>query len=102
MKEFLRNAWYAAAWGHEVGTEPFARKLLDRPIVFFRRKDGKVAALQDRCPHRFVPLSRGRVEGDTLRCAYHGLSFESDGRCSDKRLGGRCPDNTWWGAAHAG
>ncbi len=86
MSGFLQNAWYVAAWGQEIGAVPFARTLLGKPVVFFRRSDGKVVALQDRCPHRFVPLSRGKVEGDTLRCGYHGLCFESDGTCSDKRV----------------
>jgi vanillate O-demethylase monooxygenase subunit len=89
MSEFLHNAWYVAAWGHEIGAAPFARTLLGQKVVFFRRSDGTVAALADRCPHRFVPLSRGKVENDTLRCGYHGLCFESDGSCSDARVKGQ-------------
>jgi vanillate O-demethylase monooxygenase subunit len=87
MSGFLYNGWYVAAWSREIGAKPLARRLLGAPVVFFRRSDGKVAALHDRCPHRFVPLSRGKVEGDRLRCGYHGLCFESDGSCSDKRVG---------------
>ncbi len=89
MSGFLHNAWYVAAWSHEIGRAPLARTLLGKPVVFFRRSDGGVAALADRCPHRFVPLSRGKLEGDTLRCGYHGLCFEADGTCSDKRVNGQ-------------
>jgi len=89
MAEFLHNAWYAAAWSREIGAAPFARTLLGKPVVLFRRTDGQVAALDDRCPHRFVPLSRGKLEGDILRCSYHGLCFESDGTCVDKRAAGQ-------------
>lgn len=78
---FLRNYWYVAAWDHEVGTEPFARTILDEPIVFFRKEDGTPVALEDRCCHRHVPLSRGKRIGDTIRCWYHGLTFDERGQC---------------------
>lgn len=79
---FLQNAWYMAGWADEI--EPgkmLHRKLLDQPIVFFRRSDGKPAALYDLCPHRFVPLHLGKVKGDAIECGYHGLQFDCSGRC---------------------
>ncbi len=79
---FIRNIWYAAAWGSEVEADkPVARMIADLPIVFYRAADGKVVALEDRCSHRCAPLSKGRVEGDALRCWYHGLLFSSKGEC---------------------
>jgi phenylpropionate dioxygenase-like ring-hydroxylating dioxygenase large terminal subunit len=79
---YLRNTWYMAAWSDEVGTDkPLGRTLLDTPVVFFRRTDGTVAALFDRCPHRFAPLSVGNVQGDKLVCGYHGLGFDGAGAC---------------------
>lgn len=77
---YLRNCWYQAAWGHEVGEAPLARTLLDTPVVLFRDGD-KVAALLDRCPHRFAPLSTGTVADGAITCGYHGLAFGGDGRC---------------------
>jgi phenylpropionate dioxygenase-like ring-hydroxylating dioxygenase large terminal subunit len=85
MDAYLRNAWYVAAWSGEIVDKPLGRKLLDEPVLFYRRTDGTVTALQDRCPHRFVPLSRGRVEGDNIRCGYHGLRFNAEGSCIDDR-----------------
>lgn len=80
---YLRNAWYMAAWADEVQPEIiFHRMLLDEPIAFFRRADGQVAALRDRCPHRFVPLHLGRIVGDAIQCAYHGLEFDCSGACT--------------------
>jgi vanillate O-demethylase monooxygenase subunit len=79
---FLENAWYAAAWSTELKDNVFSRTILNQPILLFRKKDGTVAALEDRCPHRSVPLSAGKVVGDEIRCAYHGLLIASDGRCS--------------------
>ena len=79
---WIRNAWYVAAWTHEI--EPgriHARTIIDQPLVLYRTADGAIVALEDRCPHRFAPLSMGRLEGDALRCMYHGLKFAPDGRC---------------------
>jgi phenylpropionate dioxygenase-like ring-hydroxylating dioxygenase large terminal subunit len=78
---FLRNTWYVAAWADEVGAVPFGRKILGLPIVLFRQENGDIAALHDRCPHRFAPLSIGKVTGDAIECAYHGLRFDGAGAC---------------------
>jgi phenylpropionate dioxygenase-like ring-hydroxylating dioxygenase large terminal subunit len=78
---FLREAWYVAARAAEVTRRPLARTLLGEPVVLYRREDGAAVALEDRCCHRHLPLSMGRLEGDRLRCGYHGLLFAPDGRC---------------------
>ncbi len=79
---FLKNAWYVAMWGEDLGTEPVRRRILGEPIVLFRTVEGRVIALADACPHRFAPLSMGRVtEQGAIRCAYHGLEFDHSGRC---------------------
>lgn len=56
----------------------FSRKLLDEAVVLYRAMDRRVVALEDRCPHRFTPLSKGTLIGDTLRCGYHGLCFGNE------------------------
>lgn len=78
---FLHNFWYAAAWSSEITAKPLTRRILDRPIALFRTESGQAAALDDCCPHRMVPLSRGVVEGESLRCGYHGLRFDCAGKC---------------------
>lgn len=79
---FIRNAWYVAAWSHELSGEGFlARTLLGRPLLFWRDSEGRVRAFEDRCCHRGAPLSRGRREGDAVRCLYHGLKFDAEGAC---------------------
>ena len=80
---FIRNLWYVAAWSHELqGAGPIGRVIIGEPIVLYRKPDGSVVALEDRCPHRHAALSLGRVEGDGLRCMYHGLTFAADGVCT--------------------
>ena len=76
----LRNCWYVAAEPAEVGERPLARQLLGEPVVMYRRADGAPVALEDRCCHRRAPLSHGRVEGDHLRCGYHGFLYEPSGK----------------------
>jgi phenylpropionate dioxygenase-like ring-hydroxylating dioxygenase large terminal subunit len=78
---FLRNAWYVAAWDREVSGAPLARTFLGEPVVLYRRAGGAPVALEDRCCHRQLPLSMGKVEGDDLRCGYHGLKFDAAGKC---------------------
>lgn len=77
---FLQNAWYVAAWESEIGDSPFARTILNEPVVMFRTPNG-IVALEDRCCHRALPLSMGRVEGAHIQCGYHGLEFDSSGAC---------------------
>lgn len=80
--KYLRNVWYVAAWDTEVPAgRPFGRMLLGEPVVFFRDASGAVHALADQCPHRFAPLSKGRVNDDGLQCGYHGLRFGGGGAC---------------------
>ena len=78
---FLENCWYVASWADELTREPLGRTLLDRPIVLYRQVDGTPVALEDRCCHRALPLSLGTIEGDDLRCGYHGLKFDGQGVC---------------------
>ena len=82
MSAFLRNAWYVAAWDHEIQVDGlFARTVIGEPLLLYRTSSGEVVALEDRCCHRQAPLSRGRREGDCVRCGYHGLKFDSQGVC---------------------
>ncbi|WP_341887237.1 aromatic ring-hydroxylating dioxygenase subunit alpha [Variovorax sp. YR752] len=92
---YLRNAWTVAAWANEL--EPgklLARTLLDEPLVFYRDAAGQPQALLDRCPHRFAPLSMGRLcdGGASVQCPYHGLRFDGSGACVHNPHGdGRVP-----------
>jgi phenylpropionate dioxygenase-like ring-hydroxylating dioxygenase large terminal subunit len=74
--------WYVVCTTAQLGREPFATTLYGMPIVVFRSSEG-VGALLDRCPHRNVPLSDGKVEGALLRCGYHGWAFDRQGECRE-------------------
>jgi vanillate O-demethylase monooxygenase subunit len=76
----LRNQWYCAAFGHELKQASMARTFLGEPVVLYRTGDGTPVAFEDRCCHRRAPLSAGKVEGDNLRCGYHGLLYDPAGK----------------------
>lgn len=77
----LTRYYYVACLSDELGQGPLARVIAGVPLVLFR-SEGRVAALLDRCPHRNVPLSLGRVLADgRLECAYHGWQFDCEGVC---------------------
>ncbi len=79
---FLMDCWYVAAWDHElIDGRLLARTILDKPVVLYKGDSGKPVALDDRCCHRGARLSKGRREGDDLRCMYHGLKFDAGGKC---------------------
>ena len=79
---FPLNAWYAAAYDVEVGRKLLARTICHQKLVIYRLQDGSVAALEDACWHRLMPLSLGALEGDEVRCGYHGLVYNAQGRCT--------------------
>jgi vanillate O-demethylase monooxygenase subunit len=78
---FLTNYWYVVAWDYEIKQEPFARTVCGEPIVLYRKPDRSLAALEDCCPHRMLPLSKGRVKGELIVCGYHGIELDSTGQC---------------------
>jgi vanillate O-demethylase monooxygenase subunit len=78
---YLRNTWYVAAWDSEIDRTPRQIKVLGEKIVVFRTEAGDPVALIDACPHRKLPLSRGRIKGDHIECGYHGLTFDCSGSC---------------------
>ena len=79
---WMLNAWQVAAFADEVGEGLLSRRLCNRPVLLYRRADGTPVAMEDRCPHRLLPLSAGTRVGDEVQCGYHGLRFGPSGACT--------------------
>jgi phenylpropionate dioxygenase-like ring-hydroxylating dioxygenase large terminal subunit len=75
------DAWYPLCRTEQLASRPLGASLFGTPVVLFRTAAGAAAALVDRCPHRNVPLSLGRVRDDCIECVYHGWRFDASGEC---------------------
>lgn len=85
---YLTNAWYCVGWSATIPADVIVRiQVIEREFVIFRDEGGRAAALENRCPHRFAPLDRGRICNGRLQCGYHGLLFDGNGRCVENPHG---------------
>ena len=90
---FIFDDWYVAAFAEEIGPHLLSRTLLGRGVVMYRDTHGHVIAMEDRCPHRSMPLSAGTLEEDHIVCAYHGMKFNSQGDCVHVPSQATCPNS---------
>ncbi|HEY8210280.1 MAG TPA: aromatic ring-hydroxylating dioxygenase subunit alpha [Myxococcaceae bacterium] len=79
----LQESWTPVALSRELGRRPRAVTVAGVRIALFRDGRRRPGALADRCPHRGVALSLGRVAPDgCLECPFHGWRFRADGACA--------------------
>lgn len=95
--DYVRNAWYVAGWSSEFGVEDAPRRvtMLEEHLVMYRLSSGAVVALEDRCPHRLLPLSLGKRIGDDIQCGYHGMTFDGGGQCVRVPGQDNVPGSAW-------
>jgi phenylpropionate dioxygenase-like ring-hydroxylating dioxygenase large terminal subunit len=92
-----QEVWYPVFYIEDLDkTKPAKFTLLERDLViWWDRHTNSWKAFDDRCPHRLVPLSEGRIAEDgLLECPYHGWAFKGDGNCD------RIPQQPEGGLAH--
>jgi phenylpropionate dioxygenase-like ring-hydroxylating dioxygenase large terminal subunit len=82
---FLWDFWYPAMRSAEISGKRLATAmLLEVPLVLGRTSEGKAFAMRDSCPHRGIPLSYGRFDGNSVECSYHGWRFDAcSGQCQE-------------------
>jgi vanillate O-demethylase monooxygenase subunit len=79
----VRNAWYVAGLARDFPVLELKGQIVaEKPLVLWRTAEGTVVAFDERCRHKRMPLSKGRlIEGGLLQCAYHGLCYDAAGSC---------------------
>ena len=80
----IRNSWYVAGLARSFRYRLEKKIITALPIVMWRTQDGEVVAFDGRCCHKRFPLWDGKLlDNGILRCAYHGLCYDSSGKCVD-------------------
>jgi len=90
----IRNQWYVVLESKEVRKKPVGVTRMGEKLVFWRNETGKIHCAVDRCPHRGVALSIGKLENDHLQCPFHGFEYDASGHCvliPANGQGGRIP-----------
>jgi 5,5'-dehydrodivanillate O-demethylase len=84
--ELLRRYWHPVGYSSELSKAGETRKVrvLGEDLVLARTEGGGVLLVQERCPHRGASLLYGFVEGEQIRCAYHGWLYNSAGECVER------------------
>jgi phenylpropionate dioxygenase-like ring-hydroxylating dioxygenase large terminal subunit len=78
----IRNTWYVAGLSRNFKYALEKKVITGLPIVMWRTQEGRVVAFDGRCCHKRFPLWEGKLlDTGILRCAYHGLCYDSSGRC---------------------
>ena len=85
--------WYVVATSQEVGPSQIVRcRYFDRELAVYRTQSGEVSVIDAHCPHMGAHLGKsGKVEGEVLRCGFHGFRYALDGRCLATEYGSPPP-----------
>jgi 5,5'-dehydrodivanillate O-demethylase len=82
---FLRHFWQPVYVASDLKPgRPVRIQILNEYFTLYRGDSGTPHVLEDRCPHRQTSLALGWVEGDCIRCFYHGWKFAGDGQCVEQ------------------
>lgn len=86
------SGWYCLGAAEEFPRRRVrSKRIAGREIVVFRTEEGRVAALDAHCPHLGAHLGSGSVEGESVRCPFHGFTFDAQGACTKTGYGTKPP-----------
>jgi 5,5'-dehydrodivanillate O-demethylase len=82
---FLRQFWQPVYHGCDLAPgRAVPLRVLSQDFVLYRGEGGAPHLIDPRCAHRGTLLSAGWIEGDCLRCFYHGWKYDETGRCIEQ------------------
>ena len=82
---YLRMFWQPVYVAHDLAPgRAVPIRIMSEDFTLYRGEGGAVHLVADRCAHRGTQLSTGWVEGDSIRCRYHGWKFEGSGQCVEQ------------------
>jgi 5,5'-dehydrodivanillate O-demethylase len=84
MGNVMRRYWQPVGCSELVTSKPQRVRVFGEDLVLYRGEDGSVGLMELRCAHRRVNLDFGRVEGDCIRCPYHGWLYDQSGQCVEQ------------------
>ncbi len=76
----IRDQWYVVLDSDQVRNKPMGVTRMGEKLVFWRDAEGKLACFVDRCVHRGVELSKGKLIHGHLQCPFHGFEYDASGR----------------------
>ena len=83
--DYLRLFWQPIYHSHELLTgRAVPIRILCEDFTLYRGESGKSCVVSARCAHRGMPLHPGWVEGDEIRCFYHGWKYDGEGQCTEQ------------------
>lgn len=85
----IRDQWYVVLESKEVRKKPIGVTRMGEKLVFWRDNLGNISCAVDRCPHRGVALSIGKIKAGHLQCPFHGFEYNQSGRCVHLPANGR-------------
>jgi 5,5'-dehydrodivanillate O-demethylase len=82
---FMRQFWTAVYRSQDLPTG-HARpiRIMGENYTLYRGQSGQAQIIDYRCPHRGAQMHLGWIEGDTIRCVYHGWRFDCSGQCVEQ------------------
>lgn len=82
---FMRQFWLAVHRSEDIAKgEAKPIRIMNEDFTLYRGESGRVQVIDSACPHRWAPMHLGWIEGDDIRCVYHGWKFDCSGRCIEQ------------------
>lgn len=82
---FIRQFWLAIHRSQDLAAAQAKRiRIVNEDFTLYRGESGRAQVIDYRCPHRWAPMHMGTVEGDDIRCVYHGWKFDPGGQCIEQ------------------